>query len=332
MNQVVCIGELLVDFFTVDTDVSLSEAHLYVKKAGGAPANVCATIARLGGEARFCGKVGRDGFGRFLEETLIRYGVDTRYLMKSDLSTTLAFVTRQQGGERDFVFQRGADGDVTSADLAAFSFEEQVAHFGSATALLSEPFRGAYIDLMGKLRERGTFISFDPNFRDALWAGREADYLEAVKICISLADFVKMSEEEYALLQHALKQEGKSIEALSSAIFAITLGEKGTKLMIGKEERIIQSIVVDSVDTTGAGDAFVGGMLYQLANEQLSPVREQIINRRADNKQVETVLLNALVEMVKFANIVGAFTCTKVGAMDAIPTLEDVIHYIRVDS
>lgn len=327
MNRVVCIGELLVDFFTVETDVSLSAAELFVKKAGGAPANVCAVIARLGGDARFCGKVGKDSFGHFLEKTLVGFGVDTRYLMKSKLPTTLAFVTRQQGGERDFVFQRGADQDVSAADLGQFLFEEEVAHFGSATALLDEPFRGAYIGLMRTLRERGTFISFDPNFRDALWAGREAEYLEGIRRCVSFADFVKMSEEEYEMFEGALKVEGQSVSDVSSAIFAVTLDERGTRLIVGQEEHVIPSIQIECIDSTGAGDAFVGCMLYQLTGDQFVNVRHAIINQRAGNQSANSSWLPSILEMVQVANIVGALTCTKVGAMEAIPSIEAINYY-----
>lgn len=329
MNRVVCVGELLVDFFTVETDVSLSEADLFIKKAGGAPANVCATVARLGGEARFCGKIGQDGFGRFLEEKLVQFRVDIRYLMKSTLPTTLAFVTRQQGGERDFVFQRGADGDVTAGDFAQFSFEEEVAHFGSATALLNEPFRSAYLELMLTLRQDGRLISFDPNFRDALWLGREAMYLEAVMDSVRLADFVKMSEQEYMMFLNALRISGRRVDEVTQAIFAVTLGEAGTKLIVGEHEQIIPSIAIHSVDTTGAGDAFVGAMLYQLAGALCNEVRQFMLNRRIGTTHLERGLLESIVEMVRFANIVGAFTCTKVGAMDAVPTMEQVKKYSR---
>lgn len=329
LNRVVCIGELLVDFFTVETDVSLREAELFIKKAGGAPANVCTTVARLGGEARFCGKVGNDGFGHFLEETLIRLNVDTRYLMKSALPTTLAFVTRQQGGERDFVFQRGADGDITTEDFAQFSFDEEVAHFGSATALLNEPFRSAYLEVMRTLRHDGRLISFDPNFRDALWLGREAAYLEAVMDGVRFADFVKMSEQEYMMFLNALSIGGRRVDEVTNAIFAVTLGEAGTKLIVGEHEQIIPSIAVQSVDTTGAGDAFVGAMLYQLAGDLFNDVKQFMMDRRIGTVQVENELLESISEMVTFANIVGALTCKKVGAMDAVPTIEEVKKYSR---
>lgn len=327
MSRVLCIGELLVDFFTTEINESLSEAKLFVKKAGGAPANVCAAVTRLGGDARFCGKVGADPFGDFLEQTLIQYGVDTRYLMKSTQLTTLAFVTRQQGGERDFVFQRGADGDVEANDLAQFTFEEEVAHFGSATALLKEPFRSSYIQLMHELKAQGTFISFDPNFREALWAGQEAIYFECVKQCVRIAHFVKMSAEEYEMLVQMLKLEGQIVSDVSSAIFAVTLGEQGTRLLIGDTSYDVPSITVKSIDTTGAGDAFVGALLYQLADVQLKGIREAIIAYQKAQLPLSQSNVASILNMVKKANIVGALTCTQIGAMDAIPTLDTVDVY-----
>ena len=109
-SSIVCIGELLIDFFCTDVDINLMEGTNFQKQAGGAPANVCATIAKLGGTALFCGKVGNDPFGHFLKKTLDDVQVDTSMIVLDDLHpTTLAFVSLQANGERDFVFNRGAD-------------------------------------------------------------------------------------------------------------------------------------------------------------------------------------------------------------------------------
>ena len=117
MKTIVCIGELLIDFFCTEVDVNLIDGAYFEKQAGGAPANVCAAIAKLGGRAKFCGKVGNDSFGHFLERTLQQAGVDTTMLVKGKEPTTMAFVSRIEGGERDFVFNRGADETLTSEDI-----------------------------------------------------------------------------------------------------------------------------------------------------------------------------------------------------------------------
>lgn len=109
-NSVLCIGELLIDFICSDVNVSLVQGNNFVKKAGGAPANVTATISKLGGKALFAGKVGNDPFGIFLKEVLDEVKVDTSMLMfDKNSNTTLAFVSLKSDGERDFIFNRGAD-------------------------------------------------------------------------------------------------------------------------------------------------------------------------------------------------------------------------------
>lgn len=117
-HSVVCIGELLIDFFCTDVDVDLMEGRQFLKSAGGAPANVSAAIAKLGGDAAFSGKVGKDPFGYFLKRTLDAVHVDTSMLVMDEKApTTLAFVSLKQNGERDFVFNRGADALFTLEDI-----------------------------------------------------------------------------------------------------------------------------------------------------------------------------------------------------------------------
>ncbi len=163
---VVCVGELLIDFFCSDIDSNLIEGRQFLKSAGGAPANVCATIAKLGGNASFSGKVGRDPFGYFLEETLNSLNVDTSMLAWDEkTATTLAFVSLQENGERDFVFHRGADALMTMDDIDLNEINKaKILHFGSATAMLTSPFRETYLSLISSAREDGKFISFDPNY------------------------------------------------------------------------------------------------------------------------------------------------------------------------
>ena len=304
MKTVICIGELLIDFFCTETDVTLAEGVHYEKQAGGAPANVCAAIAKLGGKAKFCGKVGNDAFGDFLEQVLTDNGVDTSMLVRGNAPTTLAFVSRTADGERDFLFNRGADEMLVVEDIDMEKLDADIIHFGSATALLSDPFRNTYMNMMKMMRSRGSFISFDPNFRMDLWKGRETEYHRLVGECVALADFVKMSEEEFAMY-------GQPVT--SGKWFAVTKGKQGTWISDGVEEALIPSIPVQAVDTTGAGDAFVGALLKQLS----------------DYPTLNEKTFQDFKQLTRFSNIVGALVCTKIGAMTALPTTEDVLSYME---
>ena len=227
-------------------------------------------------------------------------------LVKGKEPTTMAFVSRITGGERDFIFNRGADETLTIEDIEWQHLDAEIAHFGSATALLSSPFYETYMEVMHVLKKRGAFISFDPNYREDLWKGNEKAYYERVTACVQLADFVKMSEQEFALFGH---------EVPKGKWFAVTKGSAGTWISNGEESALIPSIKIQSVDTTGAGDAFVGAMLKQLS----------------DYPTLNVITFEDFQQLTQFSNIVGALTCTAIGAMTALPTMEDVLLYMNND-
>ncbi|MDQ6598915.1 carbohydrate kinase family protein [Bacillus salipaludis] len=316
-SSIICIGELLIDFFCTDVDMDLIEGQKFEKQAGGAPANVCATIVKLGGSASFSGKVGNDPFGHFLKKTLDKVKVDTSLLaMDDEHPTTIAFVSLKANGERDFVFNRGADAYLTVNDLDQKRIKEStIIHFGSATALLGDPFRVTYLQVMQETKADGKFISFDPNFRQDLWKGRKGEFIDLVKKGIAIADFVKVSEEELKIISGTtnLTDGTLFLHQLGAKAVAVTLGNKGTLISNGQHMETVPSILVESIDSTGAGDAFVGAMLFQLVKE-------------GDPKRVLDDFVQ-LTKIISFSNKVGAMVCTKVGAISALPTLEEVVHF-----
>ncbi|WNF38580.1 carbohydrate kinase [Bacillaceae bacterium IKA-2] len=312
---VVCVGELLIDFFCTEIDVNLVAGSTFEKQAGGAPANVCAAISRLGGEAAFVGKVGNDPFGVFLKKTLDNENVDTNMLdLTDEAPTTLAFVSLQENGERDFIFNRGADQLLQYKDIDLQRVREsKIIHFGSATALLDDPFRKTYLQLIEDGTENHSFISFDPNYRQALWSGRIDEFVCLAKKCISKADFVKVSEEELVLISGTKDREVAihMFHELGAKLIAVTLGKDGTIISNGQQQEIVSSIKVKSIDSTGAGDAFVGATLYQLS-------------QMSDPKNIVTEI-SKIKDIIGFANIVGAITCTKIGAISSLPRLDEVL-------
>ncbi|MER2153752.1 MAG: carbohydrate kinase [Solibacillus sp.] len=311
MKKILCIGELLIDFFTTHTEVSIIEAKTFEKQAGGAPANVAATIAMLGGQAHFCGKVGEDAFGHFLKQTMEQAGVHTdQLIMDSSAPTTLAFVSRQKDGERDFIFNRGADEllSVEDLDLQQLMLLDMI-HFGSATALLSEPFSKTYEQLMQTLHLQNYFISFDPNYRADLWKGDSDLFIHKCEPFIEAADFIKMSEEELLLFARTenFEQAIEWLTQFNEKTIAITQGASGTMLIQNGQITTVPAFPVNSIDTTGAGDAFVGAALYQLS------------------KYEDTNLtFNEWVSVIEFANRAASKVCEKVGAIEALSSLKEL--------
>lgn len=316
-NTVVCVGELLIDFFCKDVDVSLVQGNVFEKQAGGAPANVSAAISRLGGSASFVGVVGDEPFGHFLKGTLDAEKVDTSMLyLTKEAPTTLAFVSLKRDGERDFIFNRGADQLLTYEKLDVDKLNEaSILHFGSATALLNDPFQATYFKMIKDAYGKGAFISFDPNYRHALWGGRVEEFVELSKRCIAKADFVKVSEEELALISGTEeKQKGLSaLHNLGAKMVAVTLGKRGTLISDSYQQEVIPSIKIKSIDSTGAGDAFVGATLFQFS-------------RLENPKKMND--FTKLKEIVTFANTVGAIVCTKLGAISSLPNIDEVKKYL----
>ena len=313
--KVLCIGEALIDMICTDVNVSLSNGQHFLKKAGGAPANVAAAIAALGGEVSMAAKVGDDPFGHHLISLLKEMGVDTNLIMKDPAHfTTFAFVSLMQDGERDFYFNRGADKELTILDLAAVNLNEYgIVHFGSATAFLPGPLQNTYLELLAKAKQAGCLISFDPNYRHLLFQNNSAYFIEQCGHFIENCNFFKLSDEEAILITgcDSVALAAAALRKKTKAVFTITLGKEGTLVSIGDHIEIIKSIPIQAVDATGAGDAFVGAVLYQL-------------NKRSV-KDIHLVSMEDWKTIITNANKAGARTCEYMGAMEAFKHLNSSI-------
>ncbi len=307
MKKVFCIGELLIDFVAENQGNDLSKASVFTKKAGGAPANVACAIARLGGKSSFIGCIGEDPFGNFLLDVLQENKVDTTYLQRSDTFTTLAFVSLSEDGERDFVFSRGADRELKYLPKIKADFRNNMIHLGAATALLGGPLESAYGHyFFDGLTERA-FISFDPNFRQDLWKKKEKDFVKKCLPFIEKSHLCKFSLEEAELLS-GHSEPDKACEffhGMGTRAIVITLGGAGTFLSTPFRQGTIPSIQVTPVDTTGAGDAFIGCLLYLLSSLE-------------DPAKI-TGNYELLSEMVRTSNAAGALTTTQFGAIPSLP-------------
>lgn len=308
MSNVYCIGELLIDFISEQQNVTLKEAVTFSKKAGGAPANVAVATRNLGVPTYFLGQVGQDAFGSFLRNTLKQQKVDTSYLRTSG-HTTLAFVSLAADGERSFEFFRGSDGEYELHEEIQLTSND-VVHFGSATALLPGELKKSYYRLLDIAIQKKSFISFDPNYRDLLIKDLD-EFRQDCYHFMKYAHLVKLSEEEALLLTQTtgLEEALSVLRQKTEAFITITRGKLGTMVVYKNDVKTIPSIKIDAVDTTGAGDCFIGTLLGEIA--QLGEVHEfpKITARDA---------------MIKYANIAAALTCTKYGAISALPTREEI--------
>lgn len=308
MKKVFCIGELLIDFVAENQGKNLSKAKEFTKKAGGAPANVACAISKLDGKGVFVGCVGDDPFGKFLLQILEENHVDTSMAQKSEVFTTLAFVSIDDDGERDFVFSRGADKELKYDPALKKEFKNNMVHFGAATAMLGGNLEEAYNRYFFDALTKDSFISFDPNYREDLWKKKEDVFIKKCMPFVQKSHLGKFSLEEAQLLsgKEDLNEACSILHETGVAIIVVTLGKEGTLLSTKDFSKTIPSIEVAPVDTTGAGDSFIGCLLKQIStHDSLEALLED-----------ET----ELTEMVALANKAGAITTTNFGAIESLPT------------
>ncbi|MBC7868395.1 MAG: carbohydrate kinase [Gloeobacteraceae cyanobacterium ES-bin-316] len=314
-GNILCIGEALIDLICTDKGKSLSDGNNFLKKAGGAPTNVAAAIAALGGKVELVAKVGTDPFGQHLIDVMTEFGVSTKYMLQDEAYfTTFAFVSLMENGERDFYFNRGADGQLSTQQIEHINLDEfSIIHFGSATAFLPGPLQAAYKSMLQKVLQKEIFISFDPNYRHLLFKNSLKEFVDQSWHYLDNCHFFKVSDEEAMLLTNktTLDEAVSVLLEKTTAVFAITLGKDGTLLRKDGQTLLVPSIAITPVDTTGAGDAFVGALLYQLSNKSLKEIVQLSIEQWKD--------------IVGNANKAGARTCEYMGAMEAFKHLSNEI-------
>ncbi|GHI01607.1 aminoimidazole riboside kinase [Neobacillus kokaensis] len=306
MNGVICLGEALIDFIPLDED-NLT----YQKAPGGAPANVSVGIAKLGGSSTFVGKAGDDVLGYFLKETLSGYGVNVDAMKLTDEARTgVVFVTLEHSGERHFSFyiNPSADRFLKKEELDQEVFTGQkILHFGSIS-LISEPAKSATIHAVEQAKKAGMLVSYDPNLRLGLWNSEE-QAKEMILETLSFADILKVSEEELEFLTGCASLEDGIAKLPDIPLILVTLGAEGSIYRFKGEIGRVSAMSCKVVDTTGAGDAFVSGILYTI-NES--------------RKTLGELTVSEIEEMLRFASISGGLATTKKGAMTGLPTLEEV--------
>lgn len=319
-SRVVCLGEALIDFVADTAGVSLAECPGFYKAPGGAPGNVAVGLARLGIPAAFVGKVGDDPFGRFLRDTFAGAGVDTAPMrLSSEARTGLAFVSLMANGERDFLFYRHPSADMLLRwdEVPETLFADaRILHHGSIT-LIGEPSRTATIVAAAQAREAGCLVSYDVNLRLPLWES-EAAAREGIKEGLTGAQIVKVSEEEGEFLfdTHTPEETAAKLLLSGARLVVITRGAAGAYCRWWREERLEElaapGFPVAAVDTTGAGDGFVAGLLAGIMAEPA----------------LETISPERMRSLLTVANAVGALTCTQRGAIPALPARAELGRFL----
>ncbi|MFQ3566307.1 MAG: PfkB family carbohydrate kinase [Aggregatilineales bacterium] len=311
--SVICMGELLIDFVALESGVTVGEASGFLKAPGGAPANVAVAMARLGHPAAFLGQVGDDPFGHYLAGVLSAEGVDTSGLrFSSQARTALAFVALGAGGERSFVFYRNPSADMLMRPedvMLNLIDRHRIFHFGSIT-LIDEPSRSAALAALRRARERNLLISYDPNLRLNLWPDAEAARA-GMRLGLEQAHIVKVNDEELLFL--AGEHNPAALWREQTRLIVVTHGPGGSTIYTRRERFFAPGFNVQPVDTTGAGDGFVAGLLHGL-----------LTYGDAFDRNLEAI--------ARFANAVGGLTTEQRGAIPALPTRAQAEAFIAAQT
>ncbi|GGG54061.1 PfkB family carbohydrate kinase [Paenibacillus radicis (ex Gao et al. 2016)] len=312
--DVICLGELLIDFVSTAKDVELIDSPGFVKAPGGAPANVAAGVVKLGGTAGFIGKVGDDPFGHYLKRVLDELTVDTNCLaLDREARTTLSFVAQKPDGDRDCMFYRhpGADMLLSAADIdEAYMSQGAIFHYGSIS-LGSPSSKEATLQALAYAREHGLLISYDPNLRMDLWPDQEYARKE-INEGFGYADIVKISEEEFRFITgcSTVEECGRYIMERGPKLVIVTLGKDGCYYTNGELSGYIEGFKAEVVETTGAGDAFVAAVLQGLAERK---------------KAGQPLFDEQLPQLLQFANAAASLATTRIGAIPSLPTREEAL-------
>lgn len=311
MKGVLTLGEILIDFIPLDNNMT------YQKNPGGAPANVAAGVARLGGRAGFLGKVGDDALGRYLKSVLDEFNVKTEnMLFTKKAHTGIVIVTLDENGERSFEFyvNPSADRLLSEDDIKQEMFKEYgILHFGTIS-MIDEITKKATLKAINIAKNEGMIISFDPNLRLNLWDFEERAK-ETVFKTLPLVDVLKVSDDEVKFLTgcNSIEEGLIKLSDYGIKLILVTLGKDGVLFNFNGIVEKVDGFNNQVVDTTGAGDAFVAGILYSISS---------------CNKDLDELTVEDIKYFSKIANICGSYAVSKKGAMSALPTLDEVLNVL----
>jgi len=318
--EVVCLGEALIDLVSLKAGVGLDGAPGFRRAAGGAPANVAVGVSRLGRRAAFMGAVGYDPFGTFLQDQLRRYGVNVSMVTRTPGGrTALALVSLRADGDRDFLFYGDPPAHLAlrlTRPMTSMLQQAKIFHFGSIS-LAANPARRATLLALDEARRARVFRSYDPNLRLNLWPDLRAARRWIWEGLLH-ADCVKVNEEELVFLAgtNSVARGLRTLVKAGPQLAVATLGREGCAYYSKTGEGKVAGFPAMVVDTTGAGDAFVAGMLVGLL--EASP---NLAVALPDGPVLEWVLT--------FANAAAALSTQKRGGIPSLPSRRQVISFLE---
>lgn len=311
------IGEALIDFIPQEKNCKLKDEMTFKKAAGGAPANVAGVVAKLDGKAKLLTKLGNDPFGDYLIECMKQQKIDVSYIKQTnEKDTSLAFVSLDETGNRDFKFYRksAADLDFGVEDIDENCLDDVgVVHFCSVD-LVPSKMKEAHTHLINLAKEKNILISFDPNLRFSLWDDLillKTTVLEFMKEC----HILKLSDEELEFICDETDIE-KALPKLlkdNCQLVIYTKGKDGVDLFTRDFKISVASYKVDVVDTTGAGDTFIGAFLYQLLKN--------------NNLDLKAINQNEYYKYLDFASLYAGYITTQKGALASLASMETINEF-----
>ena len=321
MKKVIAIGEALIDFIPHEKGRALNDVENFLRVPGGAPLNVAAAVAKLGGKSQMLTKLGQDGFGDAILNEVKPLGVDvSRISRTNEANTALAFVSLREDGERDFSFYRNPSADMllSAEEICVEDFNEKdILHFCSVS-LIDAPIKEAHRRAIEIAKEKGCLISFDPNVRLPLW-NSEDECRKAILEFLPFAHIVKISDEELEFITGFNNiEDAKEVLFNGSVKMVIfTKGKDGAEIYTKDKVVSIEGNVVEVVDTTGAGDSFIGAFLFKLLENEVN----------LDG--IDKLSCDTIRDYLLFANHYAAYSTTKKGAIASYANLEEIQEYIK---
>ncbi|MBU2882737.1 carbohydrate kinase [Psychrosphaera sp. B3R10] len=313
MDKVICFGEALIDMLS-------TEPEKFTQYPGGAPANAAVAVSKLGGNAIFCGMLGNDTFGNYLFNKFVEYGVEINYVAWTlKAKTALAFVTLDASGERSFEFYRPPSADLLFTpddfDIEMFAVSS-IFHYCSNSLTETQIEQSTYTGIQHAV-EHNCIVSMDVNLRINLWP-ENGDYKSKIIKSMKSANIIKVSLEELHELVPADEADDFLAALLTQQcqLILLTDGAKPIVCMTKNRTFGVPTPIVDVVDTTAAGDAFIGGFLYQLSKQK---VKLNTLENFVDSPQLN--------KSVSFAAQCGAHTVTQQGAFPALPDQAMVSYF-----
>lgn len=298
------LGDAVVDLLPL-------EGMTYEACVGGAPVNVAAGIARLGQRSGFIGRIGNDTFGQYLKTEIHRLGVNTDFIeVDSQRNTSTVLVSSDKNGDRSFDFLVKSSADQYLTEDAVPQFDNDILHLCSLS-LVSEISRTTVKYAIDRVKENNGLLSFDLNIREQMWSNKE-DMFYIVNQVAEQADVLKLSEEELYFLTRTDDPvvSRERLSAYPAELKVVTYGELGSIIFWRSSVFCFSGFDVQVIDTTGAGDAYIAGLLTNIAEYGMPSSSAQ------------------LMRYAKEASACGALATTQKGALAAMPDRETLNRFL----